>query len=477
MRHAGPSLKYVKRSTATPSSSHQHEYALADPYQPADQQFQVGTSSLIEPWADRPAGHWHHALAELARAQQQAGGTPAIVVTLNGIAPATRRKLAGTGAVIAVRPPPSCPAGWLLLTAAGGAAATARALLSLTRHCPGLPVQVRRLPHQVTMISRCLTEAASLRAGHALAPGTPSVILTASEAQHTTAAVAGGGCHLRIVHEVFTTEDAPLRALTAATRTASRRVRLVCPTSAVAGDVTARFSGLGTVTMPYALAAPGDYLSAAERHAARAALMNSQETAPVAVLAGGWWPHKDPLTVIEAFTLVRSQWRLLAAGHPLDPRLLSMLRQNPLVHVRAEDRDLQPDEMRRLYAAADVTIISRHPGAAKESGLLMDAVRHGIPAIVSSHDPGLAAYLRDQRWARVFRAGDPASLAAVLDEAASSLPARPGPGEAARIGLLTPAQALGRFTALHADLEREAREHSLDRRHRPRRARAAARLR
>jgi glycosyltransferase involved in cell wall biosynthesis len=432
---------------------------------------------LIEPWADRPAGHWHHALAGLARAQQQAGGAPAIVVALNGIAPVTRRELAGTGAVLAVRPPPSCPAGWLLMAAARAAAGTARALLSLTRRRPGLPVPVRRFPHQVTMISRCLTEAASLRTGRALAPGVPRVILTASEALHTTAAVAGGGCHLRIVHEVFTTEDAPLRALTAATRSASRRVRLICTTSAVAGDVTARFPGLGTVTMPYALTAPGDYLSAAERDAARAALINGRETGPVAVLAGGWWPHKDPQTVIEAFTLVRSRWRLLAAGHPLDPRLLTMLARNPLVHVQAEDRDLQPDEMRRLYAAADATIISRHPGAAKESGLLMDAIRHGIPVIVSSHDPGLAAYLRDQEWARVFRAGDPASLAAVLDGAADRPPARPGPGEAARTGLLTPAQALGRFAALHADLEREAREHSPDRRHRARRARAAARLR
>ena len=434
---------------------------------------------LIEPWADRPAGHWHHGLAGLARAQDQVGDAPAIVVALNGIAPATRRALAGTGAVIAVRPPPSCPAGWLLLAAARAAAGTARALLGLTRRRPSLPVPMRRLPHQVTIISRCLTEAASLRTGQALAPGAPRVILTASESLHTTAATAGGGCHLRIVHEVFTTEDAPLRALTAATRTASRRVLLICPTSAVAGDVTARFAGLRTVTMPYALTAPGDYLSAAERHAARAALMTGQGATgqyPIAVLAGGWWPHKDPLTVIEAFTLVRSRWRLLVAGHPLEPGLLTLLRQNPLVHVRAEDRDLQPDEMRRLYAAADVTIISRHPGAAKESGLLMDAVRHGIPAIVSSHDPGLAAYLRDQRWARVFRVGEPASLAAVLDEAAARPPARPGPGEAARIGLLTPAQALGRFAALHSDLEGEAREHPAHRRHRPRRARAAARL-
>jgi hypothetical protein len=46
LNYAGASLKYVKRSTATLSSSHQREYPLADLYQPADQKFQVGTTSI-----------------------------------------------------------------------------------------------------------------------------------------------------------------------------------------------------------------------------------------------------------------------------------------------------------------------------------------------------------------------------------------------------------------------------------------------
>ncbi len=135
---------------------------------------------------------------------------------------------------------------------------------------------------------------------------------------------------------------------------------MICPTAGVAAAVHTRFPGLATEVMPYALTVPGDYLTAAELAADRAALTTCagwEEDLPVAVLAGGWWPHKDPATVIRTFALARTRWGLVAAGHPLDPRLLAPLRGHSRVRLHVVNRDLALAEMRRLYTAADVAII------------------------------------------------------------------------------------------------------------------------
>lgn len=410
---------------------------------------------LIEPYAGRPAGHWHQALTALAHAAE-GRGTPAVVVVLNGITTATRESLASMGAIVAVRPPARCAKAWLLLAAGRAAGAAAGGMLRATRRFRFLPAPVRRAPHQITMVSRCLVEAASLRTGTALVPGAPQVIMTASETLHFTAAAWGSAPHLRIVHEVFTTEDLLLRTLTAVHRGRRDDAGIICPTAGVAASVRRRFPGTAPDVMPYALTAPGDYLSQDERASARAALSaapGSAQSLPAAVFPGGWWPHKDPATVIEAFAKTSSGWRLLIAGHPLDQALLGQLAGCPRIRLEAEDRDLPQDEMRRLYAAADVAVISRRAAADKESGILMDAVRHGVPVIVSDSDPGLTTILRDRPWARIFRAGDSAGLAAVLDEAASGIPQRPAPEDAAAwLGLPTPEQALTRFTSLHTAL-------------------------
>jgi hypothetical protein len=49
------------------------------------------------------------------------------------------------------------------------------------------------------------------------------------------------------------------------------------------------------------------------------------------------------------------------------------------------------EDVRRVYAAADVTLVARHPGTGKESGLVVDAARLGVPLLVSGHDPDAAA--------------------------------------------------------------------------------------
>ncbi|MGR8011778.1 hypothetical protein [Streptomyces hypolithicus] len=67
----------------------------------------------------------------------------------------------------------------------------------------------------------------------------------------------------------------------------------------------------------------------------------------------------------------------------------------------------------------------------------MGAVRHGVPLIVSDHDPDLTARLDGQDWARIFPAEDSAGLAAALDRLTANPPGRPGNGAAEAVGLPT----------------------------------------
>lgn len=95
------------------------------------------------------------------------------------------------------------------------------------------PVAVRRLPHQVTLLARCLAEAACVRTGRRFTGGMGTVVvLSASEALHGAAGLLGGH-HVRFVHELVTTEDAALRLLGHLTRRGERRVRVLAPTDAV----------------------------------------------------------------------------------------------------------------------------------------------------------------------------------------------------------------------------------------------------
>lgn len=401
---------------------------------------------LIEPYAHRTGGHWRHALPALA-----GSGMPVVAVVLNGISPSSRAALLAAGATVAMRPPLRCVSGWVLLAAGRTFDRCAQALLAVTRRQPRWPVRLRRLPHQIMMLSRCLVEAASLRTGRALAPGATEIVLTASETLHTLAAAWGHSAHLRVVHELYTTEDTLLRTLAATGRRHRSRVALLCPTDGVRDAFTTAFPDLTSIVMPFALTAVTDYLSDAERQAARAALRCDGR---VAVLIGGWWPHKDLATVIDAFTQTAHPWRVIVAGSPVDGTLLSRWDQAAHLTVTVHARDLEDDELRRLYAAADVTIISRARGATatKESGLVMDAVRYGVPAIISDHDPALTGRLRAHPWARIFRTGDSRDLTAALEAVADTPLPRPWPGDAARLGLATPARAAALFTELHQSL-------------------------
>ncbi|MEU6201389.1 hypothetical protein [Streptomyces sp. NPDC047061] len=164
---------------------------------------------LVEPGAHRLGGHRHRTLTALATAH---GNT--LVVTPYGIAAETRVSLTAAGARV-TGPAGAVPA---MLAAAGTAAAVLAAAGRRAFASRRWPAPVRRFPHQVTLVARCLTEAACVRAGHRLAGAAATVVvLSASEALHGAAGLLGGP-HTRFVHELVTTEDTVLRLADRLTR-------------------------------------------------------------------------------------------------------------------------------------------------------------------------------------------------------------------------------------------------------------------
>ncbi|MEU4234338.1 glycosyltransferase family 1 protein [Nonomuraea sp. NPDC026600] len=397
---------------------------------------------LVERNAHRVAGHHHAALIALAR-QARAEGRDVVVAAPDGITADTAKALHTCGAVV-VTGAGGDPVGAVLLRAGLLLSALSHVAVRLTAS-RRWPRPVRRFPHQLMLGSRCLTEAAALRAGAGACAGARplAVVLTAAEGLHALVAVLSGVGHLRFVHEVDTTEDGLLRLLGAAVRRRSAAVVALCPTRSVQAEVKARFPYLDTRIAGFALADPDAYIPDAERVAARARL-GVRDGERVLCLVGGWWAHKDIATVERALALATRPLHLLAAGSPMDAHVLQRIDALPHVVLHTRHRELPAAHLREVYAAADAAIVARTPTAGKESGLVADAANHGVALLVSTPDADLAARLRGRPWARVLRVGDAAELAAALD---GPLPARPHPGAAAELGLMSPAAALAHLTA------------------------------
>ncbi|WP_338686560.1 hypothetical protein QD712_37685 [Streptomyces acidiscabies] len=218
---------------------------------------------LVEPYAHRVGGHHQHALAALALAYDNVlvvapyGSTAAAVIPsglLMAVARAARR-LAGGGK-------------WLFASWRW-------------------PTWLRCLPHQVTLLSRCLTEVACVRTAHSAADGAAVVVLSASEALHSAVGLLGGP-HVRFVHEVVTTEGAFVRAVGALTAPGGSRVLLLAPTCAVRDELAVRFPRLRIRTRPFALSDPAERLTDTERQRARDAF-GIPDAEPAVCLVGGWW--------------------------------------------------------------------------------------------------------------------------------------------------------------------------------------------
>ncbi|MFJ6012434.1 hypothetical protein [Streptomyces sp. NPDC092952] len=410
-----------------------------------------GPLVLIEPYAHRGGGHHQRTLTALAAAWPKS-----LVVAPDGLSEGLS-PLARSVARIAAGP--TGPTAGILLAAARAAervsAAGQRAFTSRS-----WPQGIRRAPHQVTLLARCLTEAACLRTARRLAPRAAAVvILSANEALHGVAALLGGVPHLRFVHEVVTTEDHPVRLLGRLARRSERRVIALLPTADVRDQVTAAFPHLRGEVRPFAVD-DGRRLTDAERDSARAAFTIPGDARAVC-LVGGWWPYKDIATIDAALARLTTPLHVLVCGIPLDDAVLDRWHQLPHVHLHTVPGPVAEEVLRLVYAAADAALVARKPGVGKESGLVMDAARLGVPLIVSAHDHELSARLTGQPWARLFPSEDPDTLAKTLDKLTTKAPARPGPSAPAALGMYPAAEQAAfladTYTRLRRHLTKERR--------------------
>ncbi|MFI6759462.1 hypothetical protein ACIBF5_10030 [Micromonospora sp. NPDC050417] len=414
---------------------------------------------LIEPAAGSVGGHWFQAAIRLAR-QCTAEERDCTVVALGGIQPNARAALRRAGARVVGRVgrEPAERALWAASRLLGRAS---RLVGRLARH--------RRLPHQIGALALCLGEAAALRAGtRRVRTGRPVVVvLSASGALHGLAAALSGRAHIRVVHEVPTSEDRALRLIGRLTSAHLNRVRVVCPTEAVRARLAQLFPKLPTGVRPFALGDAEPPLSDAERTAARADFGLQPDDTALA-LVGGWWAHKDIATVAAALARLTRPVCVLVAGHPVDPVLLRHLAAAVDGRVHALPGPAPRWHVRRVYAAADAAIVSRRPGVGKESGLIADCAVLGVPLLVSDHDPATTNLLRDQPWVRLFRTADPDNLAAAITDLTLQPLPQPMLGEAINLGLPTAATTLAFWTDLATDLGRTQHhaDPATDRRHR-----------
>ena len=98
-----------------------------------------------------------------------------------------------------------------------------------------------------------------------------------------------------------------------------------------------------------------------------------------------------------------------------------------------------------VCAAVDAIVISRRPGVGKESGLLMDAVRHRTAVVMSDNDPELVARIGSRPWVHLFDAGDPQSLRSQLARLAPLASPTPDEQDETLLGMLTPTDAVTAF--------------------------------
>lgn len=401
----------------------------------------TGPLVLIEPYAHRLGGHHQHALVALAGASP---GTVVVAPYGTGSEAATALRTAGARVV-----GPVGPAARVLFVAANAAAilsATGQRVFASRRWPSGL----RRVPHQITLLARCLVEAACLRTARRLAPAPGAVVvLSASEALHGAAALLGGLPHLRFIHEKVTTEDAALRLLGRLARGGEKRVRALYPTAAVQGQLAPAFPRLPGEVRTFAVD-DGRRLSDAEREGARAAF-DIPAGGRAVCLVGGWWPHKDIGVIDTALPRLKEPLHLVVTGHPLDESTLARWRDLPRVRLHTVPGPVSEEVLRIVYGAADAALVARHRGVGKESGLVMGTVRHGVPLIVSDHDPDLTALLNGQDWARIF----PAALAETLDHLTADPPKRPGTGATEAVGLPTAAGQAAFLTDAYRLLAKE----------------------
>lgn len=437
-RAAAPKLHAPARGRRRPRK--------ADPRQQTSKPPSQNPLVVVEPHAHMLGGHWSDNLLLLAEAARNRG-KPVTVASVNGIFPDTRAALERVGAATVCQAERDAVAGLY------------GSLARLLERCFELTHWVRpnsRWPYQLTLLSRCFAEAASLRLALSVLDDESSptiVVFSASDTLAGAATALSRAAHIRIVHEIVYSWEGPLlRVIEYACRRARRRVIAVCTTPAVESALRMRYPDVRSVVRPFAIVDPEMYISEDERSAARRSLgLLPKEL--VGAFVGGWWPTKDVRTVERALSLTREPVGILIAGSPVDEAVVQRIRHAAKGRVIVLARQLLPQELRQVYAVSNFTIVSRFQGEQKESGLVMDAARYGVPLVVSDHDPVLSERLSDHDWVRFFRAGDAAALARVLDDLVEWPPVRPSRAVAARLGMLTGGAVIDRLERLGMTLD------------------------
>ncbi len=173
-----------------------------------------------------------------------------------------------------------------------------------------------------------------------------------------------------------------------------------------------------------------------DRIAARHALGLDADTR-VALLFAAGHPGQSPEVVVEAFR-DRPDWQLVIGGEVcrrLDAATLADWRTPPLMFGGFVEESLRE----RLFASADVAVLSFVPSYRLSSGTVMDAASYALPILVSTGS--LAADLVERTGAgELFEAESARSLLDALDRLDPQLAAQ----GSERLGAMSSAEAVCR---------------------------------
>lgn len=398
------------------------------------------TVYLIEPYAHEANGHWSDSLKRLATAATRSRRT--IVVSPRKIPPSLQAELASVGAV--VRHP--------LLDNLGN-----RNVYWMYRATRRAEQLVRRvmgdecvLAEDLWLLGMALQEVILLRAV-LQDTNNPSarkvIVLTGSSCFLGLIQKAARVPHVRIIHDADGPRCRLMRSLDRLWASNIEGMTLACTNDSIRRKLVRRGIDIPAKVQPFAIRDDGDYLKENEKAPARKSI-GIASSAFVVALVGGWWKVKDIKTVAAALSEIPDQVHVLVAGNPLDPEVLSEMRKN-----LGNDRltiigsALSAAQLRQIYACSDASIVSRWAGVDKESGLVADAAKYGVPLIVSDHDAYQTKQLIAEPWVAVFTAQDPKSLAQAITKAFEGGLARPSATAAISLGLMSADEVLESLTA------------------------------
>lgn len=351
-----------------------------------------GAVLVVEPLAHLLSGHFPKRFAELADGFAEAGAHVE-VLTSQGWAlrstVAARWPMRQFGAL----------AGWMFTQAA-----TIRSIRGR---------EVRVLRRSGTLIRTAILALETRRAAGKSSVQPVAIVVVTGEANPAVFALVAGKRPVILHHAApgagsFNTEVArAAHRFRMITGRPQPRVTLAVPDASLIATVEAELPGLAGQQLLLA----GCRAVSETRAAARRALGIDQAQS-VALLFGGGHSSHDPTTVFTAFR-DRPDWLLIVSGkvaRHADEHAVESWVTRPLVFGGFVD----PAFRERVYAAADVSLLSFHPGYRRNSGTLMDAISHGRGVIASDHSFA-ADLVKIWGMGTVFPAGSAEGLSLALD--------------------------------------------------------------